>query len=470
LFVEAFAPLACEEGMKSERLGQRVYLALAALFLLFIAYVSWAPVPEDAYLPDRGFFRGIERLPSLFFPHHFRDFATNILLYIPLGVFVASAVVPAKPRFFSRWTVVGFLASAVMEAGQSVFGRYPDALDIITNSVGFFVGYWIVVTAVRLFSLNPVSLIGFDAIDDRGARTQTIAVARFGYICVYVLLAMLPFDVSVIYYKIYAQLFPDASGHTALILDPLYHAYHWPQSGIGLMLETLLLIPVAVLSSLLNFVKGRSDVLTAVLPCVLVALFCEVTQVFVMSRTSDIAMFPLAVAAGILGWGLTGAAYGRRRLETLARHHPQRSLRWRWTAVALIAYGLVIAVLAVWPFEFEIDHRVVAQKIFDDRNVIPLRSPTGVPGALWSAVTFVPLGFLLMFLFNELAPDALREKMIALSGLLGAAYSTLVEFLQCICVGRFFDATAVLMALVGGALGAALSVSLHFGKGRARSK
>jgi len=447
--------------MKSDRLGQRVYFGLAGLFLLFIAYVSWSPVPEDAYLPNRGFFRGIERLTSLFLPHHFRDFASNILLYIPLGVFVASAVSHGRPRFFGLWTLVGFAVSVIMETGQSFFGRYPDALDIITNSVGYMIGYWVVLAAVRFYALDPVSFIGFDSDDKRNPRTQTIAVARFVYICVYVLLAMLPFDVSVIYYKIYAQLFPDASGHVRLLFDPFYHISHWHQSGFGLVWEMLLLFPVAALSALLNFTKGRLDVMTAVFPCVMVSLFTEATQVFVMSRTSDIAMFAVAITAGVLGWMAVKASHALRGIRTRATSGHKRSLRWRSKIIVLIAYTLVIVVISLWPFDFEIDHRTVAEKIFKQRNMLPFRYNTDVLDGLATAGAFLPLGFLLTYLSIEFAPRIPAKKLTVWSGLTCAVTAMFIAFLRTICVGRYFDATVVVLALIGGAVGAALMVAIR---------
>ena len=441
--------------MKSERLGQWVYFGLAGLFLLFIAYVSWSPAPADDFLPQHGFFRNLERLPSLLHPHHFRDFATNIVLYVPLGVLLALAIAAGKRRFVSRWLLIGFIASVVMEAGQSVFGRYPDALDIITNSLGYLIGYSAVAVAVRFYGLDPMSLIGFDAVDG-GAATQTIAAARFACICVYVLVAMLPFDVTVIYYKIYAQLFPDSSGLEQIVLNPLYHASHWPQSTVGLVVEVLLLLPIAVLSALLNFVKGRFDVLTAVFPCVMVALFCDAAQVFILSRTTDIAMFPVAIAAGLSGWAVVKAWYGLRGVRTRAANPMERSVRWRWKVIALIASALLILLLSLWPFHFEFDHRAVAEKIFHERNVVPFRYTTGAWHLVSTAVAFVPLGFLLSSLLLESPRPVAAKKLILLSGLICACVSLLTEHLQSICVGRYFDVTGVLLALVGGVLGSLL--------------
>jgi len=113
---------------------------------------------------------------------------------------------------------------------------------------------------------------------------------------------------------------------------------------------------------------------------------------------------------------------------------------------------MAIVVLSLWPFEFETDHRTVAQKMFNDRNMVPFRYTTSV----WAAVAFVPLGLLLAHLIMDFAPKASTKKLIVLSGLICVALSIFTQFSQTICVGRYFDATDVVLALIGGAAGAAL--------------
>jgi glycopeptide antibiotics resistance protein len=446
--------------MKSERLGKFVFFGLAGVFALFIAYVSWMPVRSEDYFPNRSFFQGLQRLPYLFFPHLFRDVATNILLYIPLGALVASAVAPGRPRLLGRWLLVGFLVTVIMEIGQSLFDRYPDALDIITNSIGYAAGYCAVIAAVRLYRFNPIALTGFAVDEDQDLRVQLVAVSRFIYICVYVLVAMLPFDVSVIYNEIYAQLFPDAAGHTRLILDPLYHVHLWPQGAIRLGLELLMLLPVAVLTAWLNFIKGRRDVVYAVFPCVLVAMFCETSQVFVLSRTSDVAMFPIALAAGLLGWAVVKVWFSVRGINITVA--PRGGLPvWRSWAVAVIAYVLAVSLLSLLPFDFERDHRGVALKIFSERNLVPFRYTTSALDVVRTAFLFVPLGFLVFYLLRAISPVSSGRKAIVLSGVVCAGFSTLMEVSQTIAVGRYADATDIVLALVGGTCGAVLARILH---------
>ncbi|MGD8413052.1 MAG: VanZ family protein [Candidatus Latescibacterota bacterium] len=442
--------------MKSERLGKYVFWGLAALYAAFIAYVSWMPVGVEDYFPNRSFFDGIERLPYLFFPHHFRDFATNILLYIPLGALVASAVAPGRPRFLGRWLVAGFFVTVVMEIGQSVFERYPDALDIITNTIGYAIGYCAVVALVRFYGFDPIALTGFRTESDHSPRLQTIAVARFIYICLYVLVAMLPFDVSVIYHEIYAQLFPDSSGHIRLILDPLYHLGGWPDGWPGLGLELLALLPVAILSAALNAVKGRVSVIDAVFPCVLVAMFCEISQVFILSRTTDVAMYAVALAAGFVGWAAVRAWLAVRGIEVDTRPAAGIASARPWV-VASIGYALAVAVASLWPFNYERDHRYVASKMFSEQNRVPFLYTTSVMDVVRTTSLFVPLGYLVQFMTASVFPRSSRWKTIILSAVVCAGLSALMEYSQTICVGRYFDMTDVVLAFAGGMIGAALA-------------
>ena len=119
--------------MRPDRLGQKVFFALAGLFLLFIVYTSWT-IPIEEAVTQRGFFTGIKRLPNVFWPRVLRDWLSNIILYAPLGMCIGAAVSGERPCFFTRWLVIGLLVSAVMEFGQQVVGRVPDALDLITNT------------------------------------------------------------------------------------------------------------------------------------------------------------------------------------------------------------------------------------------------------------------------------------------------------------------------------------------------
>ncbi len=444
--------------MNPDRLVHRVFLGLTFLFVLFIIYASWTPGPES-FEGVRQKFSGIDELSDVFRVHDLRDITTNVLLYIPLGVFLALALPRRKLRLISPWLAIGFGVSFAMEFGQTFIGRHPDVVDLITNSLGYVIGFLIVVVGVRHYGLNPTVFLGLDPESDLDARTQSVAAFRFIYISIYVLVALLPFDVSVSLSKLYAQLLPDDVGRIRFILNPFYHLALWQDHGLKLTLELLGLVPVAVLTAFLGGVKGRLSVFSTIFSCVLVALLCEVAQIFILSRTTDMAMLPLAMIAGVLGWALVRVWFNLQN-EEVAGGGQKASSNWRPLAVASIGYGLVILFFAWSPFRFELDPVTVANKVLHDSNIIPFkehfstRSLASAVDIVKEALLFVPLGVLLSFLLSELVPSMQRLKIALIAGVICGLFATFTELSQAICVRRYIDITDILLAGFGGLCGA----------------
>ncbi|MDP9694947.1 UNVERIFIED_ORG: glycopeptide antibiotics resistance protein [Arthrobacter globiformis] len=119
--------------------------ALLALYLAALAFVAFWPTPVDR--PVAG------RLQAMLFAlHHsglpelinysFVEFASNILLFTPIGILAALAL-PAFHR--GRIVLSAFLASCCMELGQKLFlhDRFPSAMDILANTAGAMLGVWV---------------------------------------------------------------------------------------------------------------------------------------------------------------------------------------------------------------------------------------------------------------------------------------------------------------------------------------
>jgi len=431
-------------------------------------YASWIPGSDSAE-GLRAQLKGINAPSDVFRAHDLRDIATNVLLYIPLGLFLCLAVVQRKSRFISPWLLVGPLVSLTMEIGQTFIGRFPDVVDVITNSLGYAIGYWVVVAAVRSYGLTPSVLLGINADEEQDAKTQSIAAFRFIYVCIYALIALLPFDVSVTLTKIYAQLFPNDQGTTRIILDPLYHSSRWEDSGIKLTLELLGVVPVAALTALLGAIRGRLSVFAAINASVFLVAFCELAQVFLLSRTTDIIMIPIAIIAGILGWAFARIWFGLQDMEASHRS-VERESGWRPLVAALIGYALVITFFAWSPFRFELDPITVAKKILYESNLILFKEHFSTR-SLGSAIDivkevglFIPFGVLFGYLIFELLPQFSRRKVILLSSLVAMGLATLTELSQAVCIGRYIDITDIFLAGVGGLSGAVLLRLFRFGK------
>jgi glycopeptide antibiotics resistance protein len=460
--------------MNSDRLVKWVFFGLTALFVLFIVYASWTP-SESGYELQRKQFGGIDSPRDIFRAHNLRDITTNVLLYLPLGVFLGLAVCRRRARFLSPWILAGTLVSLTMEIGQSFIGRTPDLVDIVTNTTGYIVGYWLVVAGVRFYGLDPVVLMGFEKDGVQDTKTQSIAAFRFIYVCIYILIALLPFNISVRLSEIYAQLFPDGTGRIKIVLDPAYTVSSWQDNGLRLTLELAGLLPIGALTAFLNGIRGRLSAFTAVFSCVWVVIVCEVAQVFILSRTTDIVMIPIAIVAGIAGWMLVKvwlnvqAPGVRAGLGGAGRE--EAASNWRPLVVALVGYALVIAFFAWSPFKFETDPKSVALKIIHDSNIVPFREHFATR-SLASAIDivketglFVPFGLLLSLLLIEIRPDVPRTTVVLWAGVASACFATVTELSQSVCIGRYVDATDVLLGGFGGLCGAMLLHLFQFGGG-----
>jgi glycopeptide antibiotics resistance protein len=229
--------------------------------------------------------------------------------------------------------------------------------------------------------------------------------------------------------------------------------------GLKLTLELLGLLPVALFTAFLAGLRGRLGVFTSILTCLLVAAVCEASQVFILSRTTDMAMLPIAVLAGVLGWALVRVWFGVQNVEPAVDGGRTRR-NWRPLAVAAIGYGLVIVFFAWSPFRFELDLRTVANKVLHETNVIPFREHFATR-SLSSAVDiaketllFVPLGVLLAYLVYEIRPEMPRLHSIVLVAVVCGVFAVCTELSQAICVGRFIDITDIFLAGFGCLCGA----------------
>jgi len=113
-----------------------------ALNLAILATVGFWPEPVDK--PFNGTMSTLlAYIHALGVPgwlnYDFVEAAANVVLFIPFGFLVASAL-PTKASW--QLILLGTIVSACMELGQFFFmtARYPSALDVITNTAGTFIG------------------------------------------------------------------------------------------------------------------------------------------------------------------------------------------------------------------------------------------------------------------------------------------------------------------------------------------
>lgn len=125
--------------------AERVARVLLAVYLVVLAGVAFWPTPVDR--PVAG------RLQTVLFALHeaglpilinysFVEFASNILMFAPIGALAALAF-PALHR--GRIVLSAFLVSCGIELGQLLFlhDRVPSAMDIVANTSGAMLGIWV---------------------------------------------------------------------------------------------------------------------------------------------------------------------------------------------------------------------------------------------------------------------------------------------------------------------------------------
>ena len=219
-----------QNGTKADQLASRLFFLMAILFIGFIAVASLTPINganETLRIRSDGWFSNWPSLDEVFSYHDLRDISTNVLLYIPLGVFLSLAVSWRRRKYLPLWLLVGPAVSLSMEFIQAYVGRHPDPVDLATNTTGFLLGFGMVVVAIHQFELSPSSFLGIGTGKTLDENTKAIASLRFLYICIYFTIALVPFDISVRLSQVYTQLFDGDVESRKIILDPFHHLATW---------------------------------------------------------------------------------------------------------------------------------------------------------------------------------------------------------------------------------------------------
>lgn len=445
----------------ADKLASRIFLAVTLLFTGFIVFASCSPVASAKYKLKPNVFMQLFSSPSLdysFTYHNLGDISTNVLFYIPLGLFLSLAVSFRRPAFLTLWLLTGFILSASMEVAQYFIGRYPDPLDLITNTLGFLFGFELGVVAIKVFGLRPAVVLGINPDNQTSTKINAVAAMRFLYMAVYVISSFLPFDVSFDWSHISAKFHPDKEGQVRMILDPLFHFKHWKHDTdivIGLFLG---LLPVGVLTALLSGLKRRLSLASPVLMCLALAAVCELGQIFVYSRTTDISMLMFAFLAGAAGWLITRVWFMLQDFEGYSSFENDRH-RNDFLLMVTGFYIVFLFFAALAPYRFEFSFRAIEQKMLYQTNLIPFQNQLGMRNlsmTLWllrDVGAFLPLGLLLTFCLRVFRPNLSRLAVLSVVALSCMLFAAVLELVKITGVGRYADLTVVLLALVGGILG-----------------
>lgn len=387
---------------------------------------------------------------------HLRDIATNVLLYMPLGLLLASALsFRGDLAYLHPSIAVGFVLSMVIETIQAFVGRFSDPTDVLSNGLGFVVGYLLMVFAVRRFRLSPAHLLGLGVEGKHVSRSQSLRGIRFLYLSTFVVVALVPLDFAVGITDIFSKLKPVGDADPRLILDPWFH---WKGSSFplqALILSAMAFVPVAMLTALIDRLEGAISLSRPVLHCVVLALATEAAQVFIASGRSDIIVPLLAALVGAgVAFVVHRAASGYETASLIRRSHETS----RYLALLLGLYLVFILTLAWSPYDFE-SPGAWKRKLIGETNLIPFRlhfSSRSVAAAVdivREVALLLPLGALLSLLMQSLVGPLRWLPRALFGGTVGLLVGLAVEGSQSIVVGRYIDVTDALLGALGCFLG-----------------
>jgi VanZ family protein len=462
------------------RTASRWFLLLVVVYIGFIAAATLSvgvgtPSWERGLDKLAGFARA--STVQLETVHDLRDIATNVLLFLPLGALVALRRGALRRGPWSAWLLLGSAVSIALEITQAFTDRSPDPIDVLTNSGGYLLGHALVFVVIRRFGLRPQVLLGLSAVH-HDEKVRTVAGMLFLYVCVYAVLQLVPFDITVSLGRIHAKLL--ATGDAPrIILDPLFHVRQGADSVLKLIYAALGVIPAAALKAHLDALRGRQSFIITLWFGTVLGTALELAQIFVVSRTVDVACVLLAPVAAAMGWVL---AWGWQRLQGFHNVHDsahgERERLYGLGLTALVYLGILMA-LAWAPFDVEPDLRVVAQKVRDESNVVPFRvhfeqhSLPAVRDVIEETVQFAPFGLLVVLFGRQLGARVARfarlarmdrRAMMPVAFAVCALVGLFLELGQSFFRGRFIDLTDVILAGLGGLLGSALVRVLAHGR------
>ncbi|WP_219949888.1 VanZ family protein [Salinibacterium sp. M195] len=160
------------EGPKTSRFRRRITGVLFVGYSIFVAAVTLTPqVPGSGTLTrnvyrvlaafhNRGLLLSVDYLTI--------EFIGNILMFVPLGIFMAMLV---ARRHWWVLLFTGTLMSGFIELSQMLFltERYPDVRDLVSNTIGFLLGA-VGAILIRLVVAHRDRLVERDRRDAERAR------------------------------------------------------------------------------------------------------------------------------------------------------------------------------------------------------------------------------------------------------------------------------------------------------------
>jgi glycopeptide antibiotics resistance protein len=224
------------------------------------------------------------------------DFASNVILFVPIGLFLCATVDTSWPRHRRWWAAVALAAavllSTVLEFAQALVpSRSSSIVDVLAETLGAGAGVVIWRFAARSIDRSVTDAYRFV----RGV--SYIDRVLLGYCALFGLAWLLPLD-----FTLRPNEIADKFEHKRLLLpfSPSPDAI----SPAMLILTCALSIPIGVAAMRLAG-RGRRPIATTVMLTVPALVALEAAQVTVFSRTTDATALIAAVAGVLAGAAAT---------------------------------------------------------------------------------------------------------------------------------------------------------------------
>ena len=386
-------------------------LAYAAAAAAFVAYAVWGTLfPFDFHAVP------LETAALLFWSPwaadagslSFTDLVSNVLLFLPIGLFIAAAL--EAPRKRDRGTAPFSIAlvtlaaaitlSGIIEFAQAfVSSRTPSILDVAAEVLGAACGVAIwryIRTECDALLRAALSLIG------RSTRVERILLACCA---AFAIAWWLPADFTLRPAEI-----GDKYVHKRLLL-PFTPS---PDAATPFELATIAAaaIPIGLAAVLCGGGShSRRSVASGALMAALALVALETLQIPIFSRTTDGTEL-LAALGGATAGSAAAAFAGRARIV---------GVDWRgvrMAAAVVLSVGIAF-VLEWWPFQVTVDGRraLLAAMLW---SRAPFRWPAGVSDVLPGAVLAAVAGVLVR---PRLNPRFVRLQTMLVVGLTGAVFA-----------------------------------------------
>jgi glycopeptide antibiotics resistance protein len=437
---------------------RRHLLAGLLVFVLLAVYGSWVPF-QFATLPwatATEQFRAVLRQPLSFESR--TDWATNVLLFVPIGFFATGLFVGRRPSDLRRAAALPLVAiaaaalSLAIEFGQLwMGGRTSSQNDIVAESLGGLGG------GCAWFLVGPFVAAWLDRW--RAAQRPRERLEHFleAYLFLVFAYMLMPLDLTVRPAEIWHKL---RDGRINLV--PLADVAKSLPSALALLGDTLLLMPIGVLAAVWRWPDrdgirpfGRSLLLAAG-----VVAAVEGSQLLVLSRFSSTTDLLTGLVGAAFGWYLARHYLVRPRVIVLPARR-QRPAGLFWLLGAVLYAALLVGIFCL-PFDHLSTPSEAAAR-WQGLMARPLLAAfysgtelNAVSEILRKTLLFALLGGLMALAITAAGyANAKRRASIAAAGIAGLMLALGIEALQIYLPPHIADATDAVLGGAGVLLGIA---------------